>query len=238
MVKIPRDGYWHIRIKLNKKPFFYDTLDMNYEELINIVQKYNSNQIFIIDGQIVKQNTDLDYIRICHTENEHVIYGKGNNGYYNQWYVFEPDYCHDTEDFTNKLLNPKRENKNVNSSGIASNSNIIITNTNHQQQMQSQTQQITIEQIVELQDTFSELRKELKSNKNIDCEEMKETQDALDELSQNSTTEQKNKAFTKLRRFINTFSSVIDKTSKAFELFEKLKKIYNYIAPVIGLMLI
>ena len=69
-------------------------------------------------------------------------------------------------------------------------------------------------------------------------EEMKETQDALDELSQNSTTEQKNKAFTKLRRFINTFSSVIDKTSKAFELFEKLKKIYNYIAPVIGLMLI
>ncbi len=233
MTEIPKDGYWHIRINFSKESLFYDALDMSYEELMNIVQKYNSNQSFTIDGRIVKQNTDLDYIRICHTERKHTIYGKGSNVYYDQWYVFEPDDCHDTEDFTNELLNPIQEN--IEKDGRTSNG-ITINNINQQQQMQSQSQQITMNQIIEIQDTFAELRKELKSNGKIDCEEMKEIQDALDELSQNSTTEQKNKAFTKLRRFINTVSSIIDKTSKAFELFKELKKIYNYIAPIIGLM--
>ncbi len=237
MTEIPKDGYWHIRINFNKESFFYDELDMNYEKLMNIVQKYNLNQSFTINGRIVKQNTDLKCIHICHTKKPHIFYGKGNSLYYDQWNVFEPNFCHDTEDFTNILLNPIQIQKRIEKEDNTS-SKITINNINQQQQMQSQSQQITIEQIIELQDTFAELRKELKSNENIDCEEMKETQDVLDELSQNSTTEQKNKAFTKLRRFINTVNSVVDKTSKAFELFEKLKKIYNYIAPIIGLMLI
>ena len=110
MTEIPKDGYWHIRINFNKEAFFYDELDMSYKKLMNIVQKYNLNQSFTINGRIVKQNTDLKYILICHTKASHIFYGKGNSLYYEQWYVFEPNFCHDTEDFTNILLNPISEN--------------------------------------------------------------------------------------------------------------------------------
>ena len=125
MKEIPKDGYWHIRIRIDKNFWFDDEFDMNYEELINIVQKYNSNQSFTIEGQLVKPNTDLNYIRICHTEEKHTVYGKGSDSYYDQWYVFEPDLCPSTEDFTNELLNSiqKRIEKDDNTSN-----NIIINN--------------------------------------------------------------------------------------------------------------
>ena len=105
MIEIPNDGYWHIRIQPRNEAFYYDEFDMNYEKLMNIVQKYNSNTGFIIDGFIVRKNEELHTIVIFHTNQKHTYYGKKINFYYDQWYVFEKDYDK-TEDFTNILLNP------------------------------------------------------------------------------------------------------------------------------------
>ncbi len=239
MIQIPKDGYWHCKIMIDKNTFPIYLYDKSFYYLNeNIVKFYRQNKEFVIDGHRIENREKIKYIKIVHSDQKYITYGIEKKYYFDFPLVFE-----NGKDFTNDLLHSEEYDvffKEINKSNDnSSNTNTInINNINQQQQMQSQSQQISIEKIIELQDTFAELRKELKTNKNIDCEEMKETQDALDELSQNSPTEQKNKAFTKLRRFINTVSSVIDKTSKAFELFEKLKKIYNYIAPVIGLMLI
>lgn len=206
MIQIPKDGYWHCKVEYMMVE--YCEKNMSFDTLIRaIISPYKQKEDIIIGGHVIK-NKFVQRINIYHSNRKNFL---------------------DTEISINNLFKYIKIDNKQNSKK----SQININNINQQQQMQSQAQQISIEQIVELQDTFAELRKELKTNKNIDCEEMKETQDALDELSQNSTIEQKNKAFTKLRRFINTVSSVIDKTSKAFELFEKLKKIGTIIGLIV-----
>ena len=131
MIEIPNDGYWHIRIQPRNEAFYYDEFDMNYEKLMNIVQKYNSNTGFIIDGFIVRKNEELHTIVIFHTNQKHTYYGKKINFYYDQWYVFEKDYDK-TEDFTNILLNPILGNttnvtdKNKTLSESKNNKNIFV----------------------------------------------------------------------------------------------------------------
>ena len=233
MIEIPKTGYWHCKIMIDKSSFPIYLYDKSFSYLNeNIVKFYRQNKEFVIDGHRIENREKIKYIKIVHSDQKYTTYGIEKKYYFDFPLVFE-----EGKDFTNDLLHSEEYDdffKEINKSSDNSNTNTInINNINQQQQIQSQSQQITINQIIELQDTFAELRRALKTNKNIDCEEMKETQDALDELSQNSTIEQKNKAFTKLRRFINTVSSVIDKTSKAFELFEKLKKIVTIIGLIV-----
>lgn len=123
MTEIPKDGFWHIRINFNDETRFYYERDMGYEKLMNIVEKYNLNQGFMIEGRIVKQNTDLESILICHTKDSYKLYEKS---------VFEPNFCNDTEDFTNILLNPILGNttnvtdKNKTLSESKNNKNIFV----------------------------------------------------------------------------------------------------------------
>ena len=142
MIEVPKDGYWHIRIQPRNEGIYYDEFDMNYEKLMNIVQKYNSNISFIIDGFIVRKNEDLLTIVIFHTNQKHTYYGRKSNFYYDQWYVFEKDYDK-TEDFTNILLNPISENttnvtgKNNTLSNARKNKNIFVVHGHDEEMKQT-----------------------------------------------------------------------------------------------------
>ncbi len=246
MAKIPNVGYWHCQILTDKNRWGIESLDMSFERLnTEIVKPYRRNKEFVISGTRIKSRDEITHIKIVHSEQKSNVYGKESLSSAGV-VVLAPDRIlvfDKGNDFTNYLLYSDEYDKDfIELEKKQSQPKNIITINNQQTQSQSQSQNLSISNIIELQDIFAKFRKECKTIEGIDDNDLKEVEDSLDELSAESTPEQKNKAFNKLRRTIQsiicTISNSGDKAIKLVGTLEALKKIYNTCATFINLPLI
>ena len=247
--EIPQDGYWHCQIlakKYNKWPI--EMTDMDFSKLdFDIVQPFRKNKPFIADGTLLKNRTDIDSIKIVHSPEKSEYYGTQSLSTENV-FVFYPNITMvfiKGEDWTTRLLYSdesvnNNEGAKDNKSLIEPSFNINIDNRNFQTQSQTQHQEqnFTSENIQQLQDAFADFREEYKKLPNVDDSLLQETQDSLDALSKDSSLEEKNKAFNKVRRVLkkakelfNNIGNIGEKAIKVFTAYEALKKIYDILSP-------
>lgn len=231
---IPKGGFWHCRVVRNEKEWPINQFDMTYDQLdFEIVQPFIKNQQFFINGVRFANSQGISRIKIVHTEKNNDFYGtrKLSGGGVivlgpTVYKVFEIG-----DDWTSRLLQKAQTIPPKKSQMPPSNTVINVNQT--QFQTQHQEQNLTLSNIQQLQDAFADFRQEYKKLHGVDDSILKETQDALDELSTTSSSSEKNKALSKLRRVLKgaeeVFDRVGEKATKALLFYETLKKIYDTI---------
>lgn len=228
--EIPKSGYWHCKISSKKfrVPGYLFNSDLNRLDF-EIIQPFRNNTTLIINGKIFANKEDISFIKIVHTVKKAQCYGQRILAPFTQNIplVFEQG-----EDWTPRLLYTE---KKVNSDEVKDNKfplvNIINNNSQTQSQTQHQEQNLSIESIQQLQDAFADFREEYKKVPNVDDSILKETQDSLDGISNNSSLADKNKAFNKLRRVLTGAEDFIVKTgekaAKLLSTYNTLKQLYD-----------
>ena len=234
--EIPKFGYWHCKIcsKKFRVPGYLFNSDLNRLDF-EIIQPFRNNTALIIDGKLFANKADISFIKIVHTNKIAQCYGQRILTPFAQNIplVFEQG-----EDWTTRLLYTE---KNVDSDAVQDNKyplvNIINNNSQTQYQTQHQEQNLSIESIQQLQDAFADFREEYKKNPNVDDSILKETQDSLDGISNNSSLADKNKAFNKLRRVLTGAEDFIvktgEKTAKLLSTYNTLKQLYDMLSKYI-----
>ena len=229
--EIPKDGYWHCQVLDKKDRWPVEILDISFDKLdFEIVQPFIKNQQFFINGVRFTNSQEIFSIKIVHTPQKAEHYGKETLSS-SHVYVFGPDITlvfEKGEDWTARLLytdEPILNNQATEKE--KSHEFTIVNNVNQtQSQTQHQEQNLTLDNIQQLQDAFADFRREYKKLPGVDDTILKETQDALDELSNTSSPAEKNKVFNKIintariqkrnqSHILNGFHSVCNKTVKS-----------------------
>lgn len=232
--EIPQDGYWHCKV-CAEKGWPIERENMNLEQLnYEIVEPYKQNKHLIINGQKFKNKDSVHFIKIVHTPEKAECYG--TYPYTAMDMVFEKG-----EDWTTRLLysdesvsnnEGTKDKKSLTESSFSI--NINNNNSQTQSQTQHQEQNFTLENIQQLQDAFADFREEYRKLPNVDDSLLKETQDSLDALSKDSSLEEKNKAFNKVRRILKKaeelFNGIGEKATKVFIAYKALKNIYDILS--------
>lgn len=232
---IPEGGFWHCRVVRKEKDLPINQFDMTYDRLdFEIVQPFIKNQQFFINGVRFTNSQEISSIKIVHTDKNNDFYGikkLSGRGVIvlgpTVYKVFEVG-----DDWTSRLLQ-KAQTIPPQKSSIPSSSTVINVHQT-QSQTQHQEQNLTLDNIQQLQDAFADFRQEYKKLHGVDDSILKETQDALDELSSVSSASEKSKAFSKLRRVLKEAETLItkagEKATKFLVAYHALKGIYDLCA--------
>ena len=230
--EIPKAGYWHCKIcsqKLKVPVYLFDS-DLNRLDF-EIIQPFRNNTTLIVNGRLFENKADISLIKIVHTIKKAQCYGQKILSPFAQNIplVFEKG-----EDWTPRLLYREKTVSNEVQDNKYPLVNIINNNSQTQSQIQHQEQNLSIESIQQLQDAFADFREEYKKVPNVDDSILKETQDSLDEISNNSSLTDKNKAFNKLRRVLSSAEDLIVKTgekaAKLLSTYNTLKQLYDILS--------
>jgi hypothetical protein len=203
-MEIPKNGYWHCKVNVDGHES--TSTDLTYSRLVKeIITPYVNNNVFFIGSLQILNRESIFRITILHSINEAKYYN-GNKqelssdnyltgekkyrtvkNYYNIFNLMDKangEVINYTQQiFSCYELKENKQNSETSPINIFAPQNTQIQS---QQQKQFQTQEQIQNNIWNLQKAFSEFREVCNEAKILNNTELKEAQDALDELSPNS----------------------------------------------------
>ena len=241
-MKIPQNGFWHCKVYLNDPKSSGASLqkDMSFDSLrVQIVKPYGMAKEFLVNGTRVHNRAHIKSIKIFHTDRQFDTYGRDEGRY---GFSSENAYKHGTF-FDVYLLYSQESGEEfmeIPAQPLAPTNSVTVSQANTQSVTVNMS--MSFSNIEEIQALFDGLRSQLGSLDPTEEKRLKETQDALDMLSPQSSPEQANGALNKLKRVLksmtdtaSTLGKAIAGTAGAVENLTKIQAAYNAGATALGL---